>query len=435
MSRDVAIEVEGLGKRFEIGDDQAGYMLLTESIAQRVKALGRRPAKKEFWALRDINFEVERGKTLGVVGHNGAGKSTLLKILSRITPPTEGRAHLRGRVGALLEVGTGFHPELTGRENVFLNGAILNMKRREIIDRFDEIVEFADIGPFIDTPVKHYSSGMQLRLAFSVAAHLEPEILIVDEVLSVGDMAFQEKCLGRMEAASKAGRTVVFISHNLGAVSSLCDEAILLSKGRMEATGTPDDVIRTYAATARTDIARGIRDRETRQGDGTIRFTDLHIERDGRPVDTCVTGEDCEIVLSYESADSRPIRGANFWLSVVTVNEANPLLYLSSEAGGSEFQELPPVGAVRCRIPRCPLPADQYLLHMGVEVNHDTADWIPHAYEFTVAGGDFYGTGRESNRKHPTVLVDQAWSVEPSGTGSGDGAAAADPPTKPERVS
>ena len=226
MSRDLAIEVKGLGKRFDIGATQAGgYQLLTESITQRIKTIGRRPPTREFWALRDINFEVERGETFGIIGHNGAGKSTLLKILSKVTPPTEGEARLRGRVGALLEVGTGFHPELTGRENVFLNGAILNMKRQEIFNRFEEIVEFADIGPFLDTPVKRYSSGMKMRLAFSVAAHLQPEILIIDEVLSVGDIAFQEKCLGRMESAADEGRTVVFISHNLASVRSLCDRA------------------------------------------------------------------------------------------------------------------------------------------------------------------------------------------------------------------
>jgi len=190
MSSGNAIEVRGLGKRFEIGTGTGAYQLLTETVTNRFKSLGRGKQDREFWALQDIDFELEHGGTLGIIGHNGAGKSTLLKILSRITPPTVGEARLRGRVGALLEVGTGFHPELTGRENVFLNGAILSMSRREIESKFDEIVEFADIGSFIDTPVKRYSSGMQLRLAFSVAAYLEPEILIVDEVLSVGDMAF-----------------------------------------------------------------------------------------------------------------------------------------------------------------------------------------------------------------------------------------------------
>src|SRR6185312_11758877 len=206
---------------------------LTETVTDRFKSIGQRKQDREFWALQDIDFELERGGTLGIIGHNGAGKSTLLKILSRITPPTTGEARLHGRVGALLEVGTGFHPELTGRENVFLNGAILNMKRTDIQRRFDEIVEFADIGPFIDTPVKRYSSGMQLRLAFSVAAHLEPEILIIDEVLSVGDAMFQKKCLGKMGDVAKQGRTILFVSHNMAAIQNLCTSGIVLGSGEV----------------------------------------------------------------------------------------------------------------------------------------------------------------------------------------------------------
>src|ERR671918_1456355 len=247
MTRNIAIRTSGLSKRYSLGQMASGYDMLRDVLVDRVRRRARtRPVTKEFWALRDIDLEVERGETFGIIGHNGAGKSTLLKILSRITPPTRGEADLTGRVGALLEVGTGFHPELTGRENVFLNGAILDMKRREIQSRFEEIVEFADIGPFIDTPVKRYSSGMQLRLAFSVGAHLEPEILIIDEVLSVGDIAFQEKCLGRMEEASKEGRTVVFISHSLPSVVSLCDQAIMLSEGRVAASGKVGAVVDAY---------------------------------------------------------------------------------------------------------------------------------------------------------------------------------------------
>src|SRR5262249_29457895 len=213
------------------------------TITERLRSRrGEGPSTRGVLALRDVDFEGERGETLGIIGHNGAGKSTLLKILSQITPPPEGTARIQGRVGAPPAVGTGFHPELTGRENVFLNGAILNMKRQEIQRKFDEIVEFADVGAFIDTPVKRYSSGMQLRLAFSVAAHLEPEILIIDEVLSVGDMAFQKKCLGRMEDASQEGRTVLFISHNLTAVRGLCERAIMLSNGRVAASGSVSEV-------------------------------------------------------------------------------------------------------------------------------------------------------------------------------------------------
>jgi lipopolysaccharide transport system ATP-binding protein len=219
-----------VAKRYRLGQLQGGYQLLSEVLTQRLRREYRpRRGVETFWALQDVDFDVGAGETFGIIGHNGAGKSTLLKILARVTPPTSGEIHLNGRVGALLEVGTGFHAELTGQENIFLNGAILGMRRQEIERKFDEIVEFAEVEQFIDTPVKRYSSGMYLRLAFSVAAHLEPEILIVDEVLSVGDLRFQEKCLGRMETVAAEGRTVLFVSHNLTAVSKLCERSMLLS--------------------------------------------------------------------------------------------------------------------------------------------------------------------------------------------------------------
>jgi homopolymeric O-antigen transport system ATP-binding protein len=257
---DTVVRAEGLGKRYHLGQLQTGYQLLSEVISERLRSVGRQSsAREEFWALRDVGFDVARGETFGIIGHNGAGKSTLLKILARVTPPSEGRLTLRGRVGALLEVGTGFHAELTGRENIFLNGAILGMRRTEIARKFDEIVEFAEVERFIDTPVKRYSSGMYLRLAFSVAAHLEPEVLIVDEVLSVGDLAFQEKCLGRMEAVAGEGRTVLFVSHNLAAVSKLCPRSMLLSRGEKVTEGPTRDVVEAYVATARQDSSGSTR--------------------------------------------------------------------------------------------------------------------------------------------------------------------------------
>jgi lipopolysaccharide transport system ATP-binding protein len=409
-----AIEVRGLSKRFEIGSDEAGYMLLTETISQRLRSFGRRPKPQEFWALQDIDFEVEQGQTYGIIGHNGAGKSTLLKILSRITPPTTGEARLRGRVGALLEVGTGFHPELTGRENVFLNGAILSMHRREIAAKFEEIVEFADIGPFIDTPVKRYSSGMQLRLAFSVAAHLEPEILIIDEVLSVGDLTFQEKCLGRMESASKEGRTVLFISHNLGAVRSLCDRALMLSRGRAIAEGPAPEVIETYISDVLGDTQRSLRERENRDGDGKLRFVELRLERDGRVIDSPVTGESFDFVLGYEvDPGSSPLGGrVGFGISILMQGEQMPLINLHSETTGQLFESLPDRGEVRCRVPRCPLPAGQYDLTLGVEHLGLAADVVSRAGEMTISGGDFYGSGREIPYQHRAVLIDHNWSIE-----------------------
>ncbi len=241
---DVAIKVTGLGKQYRIGAARRRFDTLRDALAgaarewrQRLGGNGAATDESTIWALQDVAFEVKRGEVLGVIGRNGAGKSTLLKILARITEPTTGEVELRGRVGSLLEVGTGFHPELTGRENVFLNGAILGMRRREIARRFDEIVAFAGVEKFIDTPVKHYSSGMYMRLAFAVAAHLEPEILIVDEVLAVGDAEFQRKCLGKMDDVARGGRTVLFVSHNMQAIQELCGRVLWLDTGQLKAQG------------------------------------------------------------------------------------------------------------------------------------------------------------------------------------------------------
>ena len=245
------ISVKNLGKRYLLGlGGGERYRALRDVMANSVKNLFNRNNKnqdtQEFWALKDVNFDVRAGEKIGIIGRNGAGKSTLLKILSEITEPTEGEAHIYGRVASLLEVGTGFHPELTGKENIFMNGAILGMTRTEIKKKFDEIVAFAEIEKFLDTPVKRYSSGMYVRLAFAVAAHLEPEILIIDEVLAVGDIAFQNKCLGKMKDVAKGGRTVMFVSHNMGAIRSLCETAICLDKGRIVKKGTADEVVADY---------------------------------------------------------------------------------------------------------------------------------------------------------------------------------------------
>jgi ABC-2 type transport system ATP-binding protein/lipopolysaccharide transport system ATP-binding protein len=248
-----AIEVEHLSKRYRLGQHTPGRTL-REAIAGSVRGLGRRGRREELWSLRDVSFQVPEGQSLGVVGRNGAGKSTLLKILARITQPTAGRSRTRGRVAPLLEVGTGFHPELTGRENVYLNGAILGMSRRDTARRFDEIIAFAGVERFVDTPVKRYSSGMYLRLAFSVAAHLEPDILLVDEVLAVGDAEFQTKCLGRMATAEREGRTVVFVSHNLEAITRLCAHAVWLDQGIAKAIGPAGEVVDTYLGTLGQEI-------------------------------------------------------------------------------------------------------------------------------------------------------------------------------------
>jgi lipopolysaccharide transport system ATP-binding protein len=272
---DSAIHVEGLSKRYQLGQRSHGYRTLRDAISG---VFGRRPepppaTTDHVWALRDVDFDVPSGEALGLIGHNGAGKSTLLKILSRITEPTEGRAVLRGRVASLLEVGTGFHPELTGRENIFLNGAILGMNRAEVRKNFDAIVEFAGVAPFIDTMVKRYSSGMYVRLAFAVAAHLTPEILLVDEVLAVGDAQFQRQCLGRMNEVAHSGRTVVFVSHNLASIEQLCPRTLLFSRGRIEASGPTRQVIARYLSSTEGQMAWDFSAMTDRSGTGRAALT------------------------------------------------------------------------------------------------------------------------------------------------------------------
>jgi len=255
----VAIRARNLGKRYRLGESPGGYRTLREGLGSGLRRLRRRaPIDRgdTLWALRGVSFELEQGRLLGIIGRNGAGKSTLLKILSRVTEPTEGEAEIGGRVGSLLEVGTGFHPELTGRENIYLNGAILGMKRAEIERKFDEIVAFSEVGPFVDTPIKRYSSGMNLRLAFSVAAHLEPEILVVDEVLAVGDAEFQRKCLGKLSSVAQEGRTVVFVSHDMSAILRLTEEAIVLERGQIALRAPAAEAVDFYMAAGAASAGR-----------------------------------------------------------------------------------------------------------------------------------------------------------------------------------
>jgi lipopolysaccharide transport system ATP-binding protein len=276
----VAITAEELSKSYRIGQLHGAYGTLRESLASAAHRIGHRDHRapyEEIWALRSVSFELAEGSVLGIIGRNGAGKSTLLKILTKITTPTTGRATIRGRVGSLLEVGTGFHPELTGRENVYLNGSVLGMKRREITAKFPEIVEFAGVEQFVDTPVKRYSSGMSVRLAFAVAAHLEPEVLLVDEVLAVGDAEFQRRCLGRMEDLSRAGRTVLFVSHQMQAVSQLCDDAIWLDKGQIVLEGPSSDVVARYLQ-AGIGSSGAVREwPEDESGDDFVRFRSARV--------------------------------------------------------------------------------------------------------------------------------------------------------------
>jgi lipopolysaccharide transport system ATP-binding protein len=309
----VAIEAQALSKRYRIGKLEAAYGTLRESLthaAKRVAGLEHRPHREEVWALRDVSFRVDEGQVLGVVGRNGAGKSTLLKILTRITSPTSGRATIRGRVGSLLEVGTGFHPELTGRENVFLNGSILGMKRREIQSKLGEIVEFSGIEKFIDTPDKRYSSGMSVRLAFAVAAHLEPEILLVDEVLAVGDAEFQRRCLGRMEDMSGTGRTILFVSHNMQAINQLCDRAILLEGGGIAAEGQTAEVVTRYLqSTHGTGSRRAWPDIESAPGDDLAKLLSVRVvDEDGDTVETADVRRPIGIEITFRVLrDGQPV--------------------------------------------------------------------------------------------------------------------------------
>jgi lipopolysaccharide transport system ATP-binding protein len=362
MSSSPAISVDGLSKRYVI-DHQRGrepYGSLRDSIAAVTKRAllgfsraGAARSKEEFWALRDVGFEIAEGERVGIIGRNGAGKSTLLKILSRITEPTRGRAQICGRVASLLEVGTGFHPELTGKENIFLNGAILGMSRAEIRRRFDEIVAFAEVERFLDTPVKRYSSGMYVRLAFSVAAHLEPDILLVDEVLAVGDGAFQRKCLGRMGQVSRQGRTILFVSHNMQAVRHLCGRAIWLQDGKVRAAGSSEAVVRDYLLqigdeAAESDLAEVIAGLPR---DPVFLLKDVIILQDGRRTTELINGKPVDFHVAYEVRQSTAGLHVYFQL----LDEEGGLLVESIHNGDEEPVPVVTPGAY---ISRVTLPAN-----------------------------------------------------------------------------
>ncbi len=395
---DAAIKVRGLGKRYRLGRLESGF--------QRLRRFARgEQGPGDLWALRDVTFDVAEGGTMAIVGRNGAGKSTLLKLLARITEPTTGYAEVAGRVGALLEAGTGFNPELTGRENVYLNGSILGMSRSEINRRLDEIVTFAGVEQHLDKPVKWYSSGMAVRLGFSVAAHLEPEVLIVDEVLSVGDLAFQQKCIGRMSEVAGGGRTVLFVSHNLGAVAALCSRAIYLSDGEIEAEGPTREVIDRYVGEVQSNARMEVRDRTDREGDGRLRFTEVRIA--GGP--SLMSGDDCEISLRYEAA---PGPGGVLVAIDVYGSLAEPLFHCDNHLTGDLIEGLAEEGEFTCTIPRLPLSPGHYTISVFSQVDGKISDWVHHAAVLEVLEGDFFRRGRVPREVHGALYVDHHWSTE-----------------------
>lgn len=418
---DIAIRVENLGKLYHIGGPQPRYKTIRESIVDGFKAPFRRAGRllsgqahgaaeldQTIWALKDVSFEVKQGEVVGIIGRNGAGKSTLLKILTRITEPTLGEAWTFGRVGSLLEVGTGFHPELTGRENVYLNGAILGMKRTDIDRRFDEIIDFAGIEKFIDTPVKHYSSGMYVRLAFSVAAHLEPEILLIDEVLAVGDVSFQKKCMGKMGDVANSGRTVLFVSHNMAAIENLCNEGIVLHEGRIYYIGSQQNAISKYLGSFESDQVFSHR---TDNPDLTksLRITNIKLsDNNGKVVDSLRSGQDIKVNLHYEANLNR-LNGFVHVGIMVSTQSGSRLFTLSSRWLDMVYKDIPSKGKFICNIKRLPLPPNTYWLGFAVKIDNTYVDLMIEALQLTVESGDYYGTGKLPTSSSGIVLIDGYW--------------------------
>ena len=386
----IAIRAEGLGKKYRIGARER-YKSLRDALTETASGFFRskkRPPAEEIWALKEVSLTVRRGERVGIVGSNGAGKTTFLKILSRITEPTEGSVSIRGKLGSLLEVGTGFHPELTGRDNIFLSGAILGMSRREILSRFDEIVGFSGVEKFINTPMKRYSSGMQVRLAFAIAAHLEPDVFLIDEVLAVGDMAFQEKCLGKMEQVASGGRTLLFVSHNMSALRSLCSTSILLDRGRVRMIGKTGDVIRAY--TEQTGAALGGRiplaARTDRFGTGEVRMVSFQAGAKNQ-LGPLSTGAEATFRVGYESRDGGQLHRLSVAIHVTNLLGTNVFLCTTQMTELRWFRDLPPEGVVVCRIRQLPLLPGKYWVNISLKFDpglEGVADYVQKAAEITV---------------------------------------------------
>ncbi len=416
---DVVIRAEGLGKRYLIGHEteRESYVVLRDVLARSARRFVKSASDmmrgrqlvvgneiEEFWAFKDVDFEIRRGEVVGVIGRNGAGKSTLLKVLSRITEPTTGRVEIRGRVASLLEVGTGFHPELTGRENIFLNGAILGMTRVEIKRKFDEIVAFAEVEKFLDTPVKRYSSGMYVRLAFAVAAHLEPEILIVDEVLAVGDAEFQKKCLGKMKDVAGHGRTVLFVSHNMAAIRKLCSRAALFERGRLIIDGNVETSLTQYLSNAPLNSESFENHPRNYPSDPRIRLIGLRQK-------TGVVLQDGEVEFAITVRILSPVRDVAFGIGFGDAEGSRILTVDSDHAGHSVFSFAQPGNyAVHVRIPQLHLAAAEYTLDVGCRTGVNMLDSVAMVRTITVEISD---TSNINHAKgYRTALVRGDWDSE-----------------------
>lgn len=378
------IEVKGLWKEYQRGAQKERYLSLRDQVFNVFKPTAK---KDSFYALEDINFDVYPGDSLAIIGKNGAGKSTLLKILSKITPPTKGEIILRGRLASLLEVGTGFHAELTGRENIYLNGSILGLKRHEINAQFDEIVEFSGVEDFLDTPLKHYSSGMQLRLAFAVAAHLEPEILVIDEVLAVGDSAFQQKCINKMTEVSQSGRTIVFVSHNDQAIRNLCEKAILLRKGSIIKTGVTETVLTAYQNNKRSKVTSEIiylESHERKSSKGDIIFDSIKSKQW-----QIAPGKEFRIEINLKVIVEKPFRDLLFGININDHTDSC-LFHLSNVFLNKLVPEHTPGNAYIFTIPSVNLKSGTYRGRLFLRANEEIQDWIPDAFLLTVTEGNIY---------------------------------------------
>lgn len=416
----IAIDVADLGKKYHIGSAQKNFYRLTDQIVDAFMSPFRRASKlfrgqaasaaelgEIIWALKDVSFQIKPGEVVGIIGRNGVGKSTLLRILAGITDPTEGYADIYGRVGSLLEVGTGFHPELTGRENIFLNGAILGMKKFEIERKLDEIVAFAEIDKFLDTPVKHYSSGMHVRLAFSVAAHLEPEILLVDEVLAVGDVAFQRKCLGKMDDVAKAGRTVVFVSHNMGLLQQLCERGIFLQQGAIHTDGTITEAVDAYLQTLEQVKSQDLSKRTDRKGVGQARLVNAEVTANGNgPSSILKTGHPARFVFGVNAFV--PGIACNFFI-YDTIGQ--PVTSFYSRVRGPNDKYDPDDGLkFACELDELLLLPGRYRIDVAIVGDNKLQDFIEAAAVFEVGDGQVGGRPAQHDGKF-SVVMEHRWTI------------------------